>query len=292
MEINLDISVMSVAEQRVFNSLLSQLDADLDGRIRTSLGVAPNSYSYRLIANASAYDLIAPDGSARAQLMRPLVLGGIKKMLADLKKNPSPAAFRSTTPRFSQVREPAFSANSDLGALLSALRAPGPGIFEIRFGDGASVKVDRLAQNFRCKGFNRSDLLKKLYNDTATWGQISQESNLKSEETQASLSPFLYFLGVVSAKDAFMMGNHQDQEFQIRQVVGFGRAAGHDRIASAFSEFAGVSDAALRLAVAPKEVLGCLNGYAALGFVRARAKDPNAQKPTGLLSMIKSKLGG
>jgi len=292
MEINLDVSVMSGAEQRVFSSLLGQLDPDVDGRIRTSLGVAPNSFTYRLSPNASAYDLLAPDGSARAQLMRPLVLGGIKKMLADLKKNPVPASARLNTPRFSTTREPAFSANSDLAALLSALRAPGPGIFEMRFADGSSVKVDRLAQNLRCKGFNRSDLLKKLYNDTATWGQISLESNVKSEETQASLSPFLYFLGVVSAKDAFMMGAYQDQEFQIRQVVGFGRAAGHDRIALAFSEFAGVSDAALRLAVAPKEVLGCLNGYAALGFVRARAKEPNATKSTGLLSMIKSKLGG
>lgn len=291
MEISLDISVMSVAEQRVFNSLLAQLDPDLDGRIKTSLGVAPNTHTYRLMAGTGGYDLLAPDGTARAQLMRPLVLGGIKKMLTDLKKNPAAMPVHANSPRFVQVKQPAFSANTDLAALLIALRAPGPGIFEMRFADGSAIKIDRLAQNFRCKGFNRSDLLKKLYSDAATWGQISLESNLKSEETQASLSPFLYFLGVVSAKEAFMMGAYQDQEFQIRQLVGFGRAIGHDRIASAFSDFAGVSDAALRLAIAPKEVLACLNGYAALGFVRARAKDLSANKPSGLLSMIKSKLG-
>jgi hypothetical protein len=297
-EITLDISIMSAAEQRIFASLLPQLDADVDGKVKTSLGVSLNTYTYRLALRGAAYQVLSPEGAVRAQLMRPLVLGGLKRMMADLKKDATMVQQRSHAPRFSQTRsDVAFASNPNLGALLAALRAPGAGIFEIRFGDGGSIRIDRLAQNFRCKGFNRAELLKKLGSDSAVWGQIAQQSNASSDETQASLSPLLYFLGAVTAKDHFTLGVYQEQEFQIRQTVGFAKVAGHERIAQEFAEFAGVSDVALKTAVAPKEVLSCLNAYGALGLVRARERQAASvlgnklDAAAGLLSKLKSKLG-
>ena len=95
-------------------------------------------------------------------------------------------------------------------------------------------------------------------------------------------------------KERYIPGVHTEIEFQIPNPVAYARIANLDGIAEVFSDFSPVADAAVRLSMAPIEVLACLNGYAAIGLLRTRPRThapvpAPEEKPTGLFSRIKSR---
>jgi hypothetical protein len=193
-----------------------------------------------------------------------------------------------------------FRGSSDLRALLTLLIQGGPGLFEIRFqmalgqapSKTESIRIDRGSNTFRCRGFNRSELNKRLQTGLQ-WMQLPDRSSTKSDETQASLGPLLFALGAMTARDHFILGAHTELEFQIRTQVGYAKQWDYTRIGEAFTEYSPVADVAVKLSLAPTEVLACLNGYAALGLVRTRTRTkpnnpPTEEKPSGgLFSKIR-----
>ena len=196
---------------------------------------------------------------------------------ADLKGTAVKAAEIVTDPR-------GYAGSADMPAFLEALMQAGPGIFDLRFPNNESIRIDRGNNSFRCRGFNRSNLYMRLMQHGALWTKLSDVARPKSDETQASMGPLLFTLGVMTAKERFMLGirnaagkyDHTELEFQIRTPVAYARFADFGRIAEAFKDFSPVADAAQKLAIAPVEVLGCLNGYAALGLVRTRPRTLHA----------------
>ena len=308
-ELDVDISALSAAEQRMLAGLVPLLDPARECVLRVHANSIPGAW--RLVPNTarlSALDLIAPSGAVRASLSRPIVLGALKRMLTEIAGMP---ALRIAPTSFSQpvapvVDKPAirplaktviraalgaktaeiitdthgFVGSSDMPAFLDALMQAGPGVFDLRFPNNESVRVDRGNNSFRCRGFNRSNLYMRLMQHGGLWAKLSEVARPKSEETQASMGPLLFTLGVMTAKERFMLGirnaagkyDHTELEFQIRTPVAYARFADFGRIAEAFKEFSPVADAAQKLAIAPVEVLGCLNGYAALGLVRTKPR--------------------
>lgn len=317
-ELDLDISALSPAEQRMLAGLVPLLDPAREGVLRLHMGTTPGTW--RLATNSAhvtALDLIAPSGTVRASLSRPIVLGALKRMLTELASIPtpriapvgnikpgapatlapaarpiaktvvrtglgaapgSPPTSKPTTETITDPR--GFAGSADMPALLDALMQEGPGVFDLRFSSTESVRIDRGNNSFRCRGFNRSNLYMRLMQHGALWAKLSDVARPKIEETQASMGPLLFTLGVMTAKERFMLGirnaagkyDHTELEFQIRTPVAYARFADFGRIAEAFKDFSPVADAAQKLAIAPVEVLGCLNGYAALGLVRTRPR--------------------
>jgi hypothetical protein len=158
------------------------------------------------------------------------------------------------------------------------LRIDQPGSFDVRFPTGETIRIDRGNHSFRCRGFNRNELYHRLGATPVAWVQLSDKQRPKTDETQASMAPLLFVLGVITAKERFIAGTHTELEFQIPSMVGYGRFADFERIAGAFAQFSPVPDAAVKLSVAPVEILACLNGYAAVSMLKARprqSKDPN-----------------
>ena len=308
-ELDIDISALSAAEQRMLAGLVPLLDRAREGVLRVHANSVPGAW--RLVPNTarlSALDLIAPSGAIRASLSRPIVLSALKRMLTEIAGMPVP---RIAPTSFSQPVAPVLDKNAirpvaktviraavgaksaetitdpqgfvgspDMPAFLDALMQAGPGIFDLRFPNNESVRIDRGNNSFRCRGFNRSNLYMRLMQHGGLWTKLGEGARPKSEETQASMGPLLFTLGVMTAKERFMLGirnaagkyDHTDLEFQIRTPVAYARFADFGRIAEAFKEFSPVADAAQKLAVAPVEVLGCLNGYAALGLVRTKPR--------------------
>jgi hypothetical protein len=328
-EMDVDISALGPAEQRMLSGLIPLLDPQADGVIRIWDGKKVGAWRLQSNqASSSVLDLIAPTGAVRAHLTRPIVLGALKRMMTELKNGasarsqlkpsemPTQPALNATrirralseqavTPLLSSdpniTGNRAFVGNTDLKALLTLLIQGGPGMFDIRFqtalgqapGKTESIRIDRGNNTFRCRGFNRSDLNKKLQSGLQ-WMQLPDRSSSKSDETQASLGPLLFSLGAMTAKDHFLLGAYTELDFQIRSQVGYAKQWDYTRIGEAFIEFMPVADVALKLSVAPTEVLACLNGYAALGLVRTRPRVPHAQAPAvedksngGLLSKIR-----
>ena len=308
-ELDIDISALSAAEQRMLAGLVPLLDSAREGVLRVYANSVPGAW--RLVPNTarlSALDLIAPSGAIRASLSRPIVLSALKRMLTEIAGMPVP---RIAPTSFSQPGAPVLDKNAirpvaktviraavgaksaetitdpqgfvgspDMPAFLDALMQAGPGIFDLRFPNNESVRIDRGNNSFRCRGFNRSNLYMRLMQHGGLWTKLGEGARPKSEETQASMGPLLFTLGVMTAKERFMLGirnaagkyDHTELEFQIRTPVAYARFADFGRIAEAFKEFSPVADAAQKLAVAPVEVLGCLNGYAALGLVRTKPR--------------------
>ena len=308
-ELDIDISALSAAEQRMLAGLVPLLDSAREGVLRVYANSVPGAW--RLVPNTarlSALDLIAPSGAIRASLSRPIVLSALKRMLTEIAGMPVP---RIAPTSFSQPVAPVLDKNAirpvaktviraavgaksaetitdpqgfvgspDMPAFLDALMQAGPGIFDLRFPNNESVRIDRGNNSFRCRGFNRSNLYMRLMQHGGLWTKLGEGARPKSEETQASMGPLLFTLGVMTAKERFMLGirnaagkyDHTELEFQIRTPVAYARFADFGRIAEAFKEFSPVADAAQKLAVAPVEVLGCLNGYAALGLVRTKPR--------------------
>lgn len=329
-ELDVDVSALTVAEQRMLAGLVPLLDPALEGVLRLHTNSVPGAW--QLLPNPtrlSALDLIAPSGTVRASLSRPIVLGALKRMVAELAGMPAPriapvAVNKSTLPlawaskaavpmpvpsaasamnktvvrpvmgglksadlkthgakAAEFITDPrGFTGSPDMPAFLDALMQEGPGIFDLRFPNNESVRIDRGNNSFRCRGFNRSNLYMRLMRHGALWAKLSDVTRPKIEETQASMGPLLFTLGVMTAKERFMLGirnaagkyDHTELEFQIRTPVAYARFADFGRIAEAFKDFSPVADAAQKLAIAPVEVLGCLNGYAALGLVRTRPR--------------------
>ena len=332
-ELDVDISALSAAEQRMLAGLVPLLDRAREGVLRVHANSVPGAW--RLVPNTarlSALDLIAPSGVIRASLSRPIVLGALKRMLSEITGVPSPriapttslshpasptAAVPAGRPMAKAMVRPVlsglpgnlkagalprdlesdlkalgakaaetitdprgFAGSPDMPAFLDALMQAGPGIFDLRFPNNESVRIDRGNNSFRCRGFNRSNLYMRLMQHGGLWAKLGEVARPKSEETQASMGPLLFTLGVMTAKERFMLGirnaagkyDHTELEFQIRTPVAYARFADFGRIAEAFKEFSPVADAAQKLAIAPVEVLGCLNGYAALGLVRTRPR--------------------
>ncbi len=340
-ELDVDISALSAAEQRMLAGLVPLLDPAREGVLRVHASSVPGAW--QLVPNTtrlSALDLIAPSGTVRASLSRPIVLGALKRMLTELAGMPAPriaatALNKPVLPIASQAKASAsappaplaaksmnktvvrpvigglragelptrdlktadlksmgaksaenvtdprgFAGSADMPAFLEALMQEGPGIFDLRFPNNESVRIDRGNNSFRCRGFNRSNLYMRLMQHGALWAKLSEAARPKSDETQASMGPLLFTLGVMTAKERFMLGvrnaagkyDHTELEFQIRTPVAYARFADFGRIAEAFKDFSPVADAAQKLAIAPVEVLGCLNGYAALGLVRTRPR--------------------
>jgi hypothetical protein len=328
-ELDVDVSVLSVQEQRMLAGLVPLLDPARDGILRVHDKAI--SGAWRLQPNAtlnSALDLIAPSGTVRAQLSRPIVLGALKRMLQELAgaSGPrlvptklsvpthsahsnalsTPGPTRISRPIMGPAKSPtlasaehktdprAFVGIPDLGKLLEALMQPGEGLFDLRFGNGASIRIDRGANNFRCRGFPRAELWQRLNQPGARWAQLVEKTRAKSDETQASMSPLLFALGALTSKERFIAGTHTELEFQIRTPVAYARIANLQGIAEVFAEFSPVADAALKLSMAPVEVLACLNGYAAIGMLRSRPRSlppvpAPEEKPGGLFSRIKSR---
>jgi len=333
-ELDVDVSALSVAEQRMLAGLVPLLDPAREGVLRIHTNSVPGAW--QLVPNTarlSALDLIAPSGTVRASLSRPIVLGALKRMVTELAGMPAPRiipvalnkpGLPLASPSKSQPKAPApsaasamnktvvrpvmgdlkkadlkthgakaaeivtdpngFAGSPDMPAFLDALMQEGPGIFDLRFPNNESVRIDRGNNSFRCRGFNRSNLYMRLMQHGALWAKLSEVARPKSDETQASMGPLLFTLGVMTAKERFMLGirnaagkyDHTELEFQIRTPVAYARFADFGRIAEAFKEFSPVADAAQKLAIAPVEVLGCLNGYAALGLVRTRPRAVHA----------------
>ena len=329
-ELDVDVSALSAAEQRMLAGLVPLLDPAREGVLRIHALSVPGAW--RLVPNTarlSALDLIAPSGTVRASLSRPIVLGALKRMLAELAGMPAPritpgsqhkpvlpAALAPVAARpiaktvvrpvlgelktrdlktadlKSAAVKPAeivtdprgYAGSADMPAFLDALMQDGPGIFDLRFPNNQSIRIDRGNNSFRCRGFNRSNLYMRLMQHGALWAKLSDVARPKSDETQASMGPLLFTLGVMTAKERFMLGirnaagkyDHTELEFQIRTPVAYARFADFGRIAEAFKDFSPVADAAQKLAIAPVEVLGCLNGYAALGLVRTRPRTLHA----------------
>ncbi len=332
-ELDVDVSALSAAEQRMLAGLVPLLDPTREGVLR----VHANSIAgaWRLVPNTarlSALDLIAPSGIVRASLSRPIVLGALKRMLTEIAGVPAPRlapVSKPAAPVVPAVRPMAktvvraalgglpgglagglsgsartgdlktanlkgmgakasetitdpgsFAGSPDMPAFLDVLMQEGPGVFDLRFPNNESVRIDRGNNSFRCRGFNRSNLYMRLMQHGALWVKLSEAARPKSDETQASMGPLLFTLGVMTAKERFMLGirnaagkyDHTELEFQIRTPVAYARFADFGRIAEAFKEFSPVADAAQKLAIAPVEVLSCLNGYAALGLVKTRPR--------------------
>ncbi len=344
-ELDVDVSALSAAEQRMLAGLVPLLNPTSEGVLRVHISPVPGAW--RLVPNLarlSALDLIAPSGTVRASLSRPIVLGALKRMLTELAGMPVPriAPAAPTTPILpaagkvaaktvirpalgelktrdlktsdlksavkaaEHVTDPrGYSGSADMPAFLDALMQAGPGIFDLRFPNNESVRIDRGNNSFRCRGFNRSNLYMRLMQHGALWTKLSGVVPPKSDETQASMGPLLFTLGVMTAKERFMLGirnaagkyDHTELEFQIRSPVAYARFADFGRIAEAFKDFSPVADAAQKLAIAPVEVLGCLNGYAALGLVRTRPRtlhsasvpDDKAADGKSLFSRIKAR---
>ncbi len=355
-ELDVDVSALSVAEQRMLAGLVPLLDPAREGVLRIHTNSVPGAW--QLVPNAarlSALDLIAPSGTVRASLSRPIVLGALKRMVTELAGMPAPriapvalnkptlplaSASKASVPKAPVpsaanamnktvirpilgglktadlqthgakaaefVTDPnGFAGNPDMPAFLDALMQEGPGIFDLRFPNNESVRIDRGNNSFRCRGFNRSNLYMRLMQHGALWAKLSDVARPKIEETQASMGPLLFTLGVMTAKERFMLGirnaagkyDHTELEFQIRTPVAYARFADFGRIAEAFKDFSPVADAAQKLAIAPVEVLGCLNGYAALGLVRTRPRqshsvsvpDEKAADGKSLFSRIKAR---
>jgi hypothetical protein len=331
-EIDVDVSALSAPEQRMLEGLVPLLDAHADGVIRLHPVHRAGIWRLQAASTGSALDLLAPTGVTRTQLSRPIVLGALKRMMSELKSGapvrsaPKPSEIL-TQPSLSATRirralaGPAitskapsgfnsdpnttanrpFLGNTDLHALLVLLMQGGPGLFEIRFQTALgqtpskteAIRIDRGNNTFRCRGFNRSELNKRLQAGLQ-WMQLPDRSASRSDETQASLGPLLFALGAMTARDHFMLGAHTELEFQIRTQVGYAKQWDYTRIGEAFTEYSPVADVALKLSVAPTEVLACLNGYAALGLVRTRTRpQPNNPPPTeekpsgGLFSKIR-----
>ena len=331
-ELDVDIVALSGAEQRMLAGLVPLLDPAREGVIRVHTSAVPGAW--RLVPNTtrlSALDLIAPSGTVRASLSRPIVLGALKRMLTELASMPAPriapvepsalilpiagkavaktvlrpavaelktralktsdlkpSDFKSAGTKLTQsvkaaeiVTDPrGYAGSGDMPAFLDALMQAGPGIFDLRFPNNESIRIDRGNNSFRCRGFNRSNLYMRLMQHGALWTQLKGAAPPKSDETQASMGPLLFTIGVMTAKERFILGirnaagkyDHTELDFQIRSPVAYARFADFGRIAEAFKDFSPVADAALKLAIAPVEVLGCLNGYAALGLVRTRPR--------------------
>lgn len=342
-ELDVDISALSGAEQRMLAGLVPLLDPAREGVLRVHTSVLPSAW--RLVPNTmrlSALDLIAPSGTVRASLSRPIVLGALKRMLTELAGTPAPRIvpidvikpvlpapkspaktivrpvlgdlktrdlktndLKSAVKAADIVTDPrGYSGSADMPAFLDALMQAGPGIFDLRFPNNESVRIDRGNNSFRCRGFNRSNLYMRLMQHGALWTKLSGVAPPKSDETQASMGPLLFTIGVMTAKERFMLGirnsagkyDHTELEFQIRSPVAYARFADFGRIAEAFKDFSPVADAAQKLAIAPIEVLGCLNGYAALGLVRTRprtlhsaALEDKAADGKSLFSRIKAR---
>ena len=326
-ELDVEISALSVQEQRMLAGLVPLLDPARDGILRVH--ERPISGAWRLRPNptlSSALDLIAPSGTVRAQLSRPIVLGALKRMLSELAGSnsqrlvptklsvgvptqapasvPAPGATRLTRPVMGtpaplkksedhKTDPRAFVGIFDLAKLLESLMLGGMGLFELRFANGDSVRIDRGSNSFRCRGFARSELWARLNQPGSRWAQLSDKHRSKTDETQASMGPLLFALGAITAKERFIAGQHTALEFQIRTPVAYAKIANFEGIAEVFSDYSPVPDAAMKLAMAPVEVLACLNGYAAIGMLRWR---PRSQAPTpvleekasGLFSRIKS----
>ena len=350
-ELDVDISALSAAEQRMLAGLVPLLDPACEGVLRVHAGSVPGAW--RLVPNTtrlSALELIAPSGTVRASLSRPIVLGALKRMLTELAGAPAPRIAANThnkpvqpmtsapmagrpiaktvvRPGFGELKtrdlktadlkaavvkaaeivtDPrGYAGSADMPAFLDALMQDGPGIFDLRFPNNESIRIDRGNNSFRCRGFNRSNLYMRLMQHGALWTKLSDVARPKSDETQASMGPLLFTLGVMTAKERFMLGirnaagkyDHTELEFQIRTPVAYARFADFGRIAEAFKDFSPVADAAQKLAIAPVEVLGCLNGYAALGLVRTRprtlhsavATEDKAADGKSLFSRIKAR---
>ncbi len=337
-ELDVDVSGLSMAEQRMLAGLTPLLDPACDGVLRAHAKATPSAW--RLIPNATrltALDLIAPSGAVRASLSRPIVLGALKRMMAELSQSAAPRIAQPSlappaaaanlaaktivraplgtvgavgkTAAGERITDPrGFRGSSDMPAFLNALMQAGPGIFDLRFPNGESVRIDRGNNSFRCRGFNRSHLYMRLMQHGALWAELPDKVRPKSDETQASMGPLLFTIGVLTAKERFILGvrnaagklDHTELEFQIRTPVAYARFADFGRIADAFKDFSPVADAAQKLAIAPVEVLSCLNGYAALGLARARARSHAPQltaeqkaqdlaKASGLFSRIKAR---
>ena len=326
-ELDVDIVALSGAEQRMLAGLVPLLDPAREGVMRVHTSAVAGAW--RLVPNTtrlSALDLIAPSGTVRASLSRPIVLGALKRMLTELAGMPAPRIapaepsapalsmagkaiaktvlrpavaelkardlktidFKSAGTKLTQsvktaeiVTDPrGYAGSGDMPAFLEALMQAGPGIFDLRFPNNESVRIDRGNNSFRCRGFNRSNLYMRLMQHGALWTQLKGLEPPKSDETQASMGPLLFTIGVMTAKERFILGirnaagkyDHTELEFQIRSPVAYARFADFGRIAEAFKDFSPVADAAQKLAIAPVEVLGCLNGYAALGLVRTRLR--------------------
>lgn len=327
-ELDVEISALSVQEQRMLAGLVPLLDPARDGILRVH--DRPISGAWRLRPNptmASALDLIAPSGTVRAQLSRPIVLGALKRMLHELAgvnsqrlvptklsvgvptqsaAAPAPGATRISRPVMgTPIATPAkksedhktdpraFVGIFDLAKLLESLMVGGMGLFELRFANGDSVRIDRGSNSFRCRGFARSELWARLNQPGSRWAQLSDKHRSKTDETQASMGPLLFALGAITAKERFIAGQHTALEFQIRTPVAYAKIANFEGIAEIFSDYSPVADAAMKLAMAPVEVLACLNGYAAIGMLRWRPRSQAPapvleEKATGLFSRIKS----
>jgi hypothetical protein len=331
-ELDVDVSGLSVPEQRMLAGLTPLLDAAREGVLRAHAKPIPGAW--RLVPNATrltALDLIAPSGAVRASLSRPIVLGALKRMMAELsdtatprivqpslaKLPPTPASAPAKTivraalgaatlrggsaPLIDSITDPrGFAGSSDMPAFLEALMQAGPGVFDLRFANGESVRIDRGNNSFRCRGFNRSNLYMRLMQQGALWAQLPDKARPKSDETQASMGPLLFTIGVLTAKERFILGvrntagklDHTELEFQIRTPVAYARFADFGRIAEAFKDFSPVADAAQKLAIAPIEVLSCLNGYAALGLTRSRARSHAPAKSEAQKALDLAKTGG
>lgn len=328
-ELDVEISALSVQEQRMLAGLVPLLDPARDGILRVHERAITGAWRLRPNPTlSSALDLIAPSGTVRAQLSRPIVLGALKRMLGELAGTnsqrlvptklsvgvPIASAAPSAAPAATRVSRPvmgapvaapvkksedhktdprAFVGISDLAKLLESLMVGGAGLFELRFANGDSVRIDRGSNSFRCRGFARSELWARLNQPGSRWAQLSDKNRSKTDETQASMGPLLFALGALTAKERFIPGQHTALEFQIRTPVAYAKIANYEGIAEVFTDYSPVPDAAMKLAMAPVEVIACLNGYAAIGMVRWR---PRSQAPTpvleekagGLFSRIKS----
>jgi hypothetical protein len=308
MVLDIDVSNLTAAEQRMLAGIAPLLDPAQDGVIRVLDRVIPGAW--RLLPSLlekNTLELLAPNGAVRARLSRPIVLGALKRMLHEARSTNTKglpalraanAPLRGATAGSGAPAAPAkpmrtlgnlspvpaglgtdsakFVGNADLSALLLALMQSGPGVFDLRFTDGALVRIDRGNNSFRCRSVNRAQLADRLEKGAPWWAQLPIAVPAKSEETQASMGVLLFALGVATAKAHFLSGHHTEREFQVRSVVAFARQGNFQRIAEAFNEFNSVADIASRLSLAPADILACLNGYAALGLLQHRARDPRA----------------
>ncbi len=301
-----------------------------------STSLTPSLWQLRPAANQSTtLELLGPSGALHAKITRPIVLGAVKRMMIEARQSSSQARDVSAEPvqtRAASLQRPVLPAKLqptssgkptvirnkiepltpieatdprqfvgiyDLALLLDALREGGEGIFEIRFPDAASIRVDRGSNTFRCKNFSRAQLYERMQRGQPRWSQLRQVSKAKADETQASMAPLLFVLGACTAKDRFIAGQHLELEFRITATVAYGKHGEFARIAEAFSSFSPVSDAAVKLSMAQVEILACLNAYAAIGLLESKPRQSSAIIPgnpakpntsTSLLSKIRNAL--
>ncbi len=312
-EIDVDISALTPAERRLLAGLVPLLNPLTEGMLRLhEIGSKiPAAMLWRMqpdAAQTGVLQLIHPGGQVRATLTRPIVLGAVKRMLNELAQGSAP---RIASPRVqldqasqpmaavTKIRQMPFAASSDaktpvgsgdetdprayvgnysLTELLDALRIDQPGTFDVRFPTKETIRIDRGNHSFRCRGFNRNELYHRLAATPVSWVQLSDKQRAKTDETQASMAPLLFVLGVITAKERFIAGTHTELEFQIPSTVGYGRFADFERIALAFAQFSPVPDAAVKLSVAPVEILACLNGYAAVSMLKTRPRQVKESK--------------